>query len=206
MSTQVFPTLRGLTFGVERTHEWSNTVMESVSGKETRAAYWASARYTWTLNFEFLRVSTAFPEFQNLWSFFSARQGRYDSFLYTDYIDFTVTGSALGSGDSTNRNFQLARQFGGSSAINEPILAPNTVSKVAVAGSSISSTAFTVHSWGSSLPGIVSFSTFAPSSGQAVSADFTYYFPVRFDDDVTTFSQFMYNLWENKKIVLKSLK
>jgi uncharacterized protein (TIGR02217 family) len=206
MSTQVFPTLVGLTFGVERTHKWSNTIMESVSGKETRVAYWNAASYTWTLNFEFLRSSTSFSEFQNLWGFVSARRGRYDSFLYQDYIDNTVTGSAIGTGDSTNRAFQLLRQFGGSSAVNEPVLAPNVVSRVTVAGSSVSSTTFSVGAWGSSLPGIVTFSTFAPSSAQAVAANFTYYFPVRFDADVTTFTQFMYNLWENPKIVLQSLK
>lgn len=207
MSTQAFPTLPGLTYNIERTHEWRNEIMEAVSGKETRVAYWQAARYSWTLTFEFLRGSTSFNEFQNLWGFMSARQGRYDSFLYTDDMDNSVTGQPIGSGDSTKRSFQLYRQFGGSSAVSEPVLAPNTVTKVTVAGSSIDPTNFTVHYWGSSIPGTIVFSTTAiPASGQAVAADFSYYFPARFDDDVGSYNEFMQKLWENKKIVIRSLK
>lgn len=207
MSTQVFPTLPGLTYNIERTHEWRNEVMEAVSGKETRVAYWIAARYSWTLTFEFLRASTSFNEFQNLWGFMSARQGRYDSFLYQDDIDNTIAGSPIGSGDSVTRSFQLLRQFGGSSGVPEPVLAPNSVTKVTIAGSSVSSTDFTVNYWGSTAPGTILFSTSSiPSSGQAVAADFSYYFPARFDDDVGTYNEFMNKLWENKKVVLRSLK
>ena len=206
MSTQVFPTLKGLTFNGDRTQNWNTQVQEAISGKETRVAYWSAARYTWTLTFEFLRSSTSFNEFQNLWGFMSARQGRFDSFLYTDPEDNAVTGQLLGLGDSTNKNFQLLRQFGGSSAAIEPALAPNTITKMSVGGSSVSSTMFTVGQWGSTSPGVVAFSTFAPSSTQSISADFSYYFPVRFDEDVGTFNEFMNKLWENKKIVMRSLK
>lgn len=185
---------------------WNTQVQEAVSGKETRIAYWAYPRFTWTLTFEFLRASTSFNEFQNLWGFLSARQGRFDSFLYTDDTDNTEVAQQLGVGDSTNRAFQLLANFGGSSAILSPILAPNAVTKVTVAGSSVSSTTFTTSAWGSSVPGVITFSTFAPSGGQAVTADFTYYFPCRFDDDIGTFVEFMQKLWENKKLVLKSIK
>lgn len=205
MSTQVFPTLQGLTFNIERSHEWSSEVMESVSGKETRVAYWSAARYTWKLTFEFLRASTTFSEFQNLWGFYSARQGRYDSFLFQDDTDNTAVGASLGSGDGSNKAFQLRRQFGGSSAINEPILAPNAVTRVTIGGSSVSTSQFTVGAWGSSVPGIITFST-TPGNGVAIGANFTYYFPVRFDIDASSFVEFMSKLWENKSIILKSLK
>lgn len=206
MSTQVFPSLSGLTFNIERTIEWNTQVQEAISGKETRIAYWSAARYTWTLAFEFLRSSTSFNEFQNLFGFMSARQGRFDSFLYTDPEDFSSTGNQLGVGDSTVRAFQLLRRFGGSSAIAEPVLAPNAVTLVTVAGSSISSTQFSVSQWGSTVPGVITFSTFAPSGGQAVTADMSYYFPCRFDDDVGTYVEFMSKLWENKKVIFRSIK
>lgn len=206
MSAQVFPTLPGLTFDIEREMLWNTQVQENISGKETRIGYWSAARYSWTLTFEFLRASTTFSEFQNLFGFISARKGRFDSFLYTDDTDNATTGQLLGSGDSTNRNFQLLRAFGGSSATIEPVLAPNAVTKVTVAGSSVSSTQFSVGAWGSSLPGIISFSTFAPSGGQSVSADFSYYFPCRFDQDANSFVEFMSKLWENKKLIIKSIK
>ena len=211
MSTQIFPStsLPGLTFDIERTQEWYTDVQTAASGKETRISYWAASRYSWTLTFEFLRSSTSFGEFQTLWGFINARRGRYDSFLYRDDEDNTAIAASLGTGDSTNRDFQLVRRFGGSSAIYEPILAPvsstaNVV--VTVAGSTISSTQYTIGTWGSSIPGVVHFSTFAPSNGSAVAANFTYYFPCRFDEDVATFNEFMSRLWENKKVVFKSIK
>jgi uncharacterized protein (TIGR02217 family) len=206
MSAQVFPSLPGITFDIERNIIWNTQVQEAISGKETRVGYWSAARYTWSLTFEFLRASTTFNEFQNLFGFFSARQGRFDSFLYSDDTDNATTGSQLGVGDSTVRTFQLLRRFGGSSAISEPVLAPNTVTRVTVAGSSVSSTQFTVGAWGSSVPGIITFSTFAPSVAQAVTADFSYYFPCRFDEDAGSFVEFMSKLWENKKLIIKSIK
>lgn len=206
MSTQVFPTLLGLTFDIERTMQWNTQVQETISGKETRLGYWSAARYTWSLTFEFLRASTSFNEFQNLWGFLSARQGRFDSFLYTDDTDNATTGQQLGVGDSTVRAFQLLRRFGGSSGIIEPVLAPNTVTKVTVAGSSVSSTQFSVGQWGSTVPGMITFSTFAPSVAQSVTADFSYYFPCRCDQDVGSFVEFMSKLWENKKLIIKSIK
>ena len=206
MSTQVFPTLPGLTYNVERTQEWSGQVQSAISGKETRLAYWSAARYMWTLTFEFLRSSTSFSEFQNLWGFMSARQGTFDSFLYQDVEDYQSSAKLLGTGDSTTRSFQLLRQYGGSSAAIEPIYAPASVTRVTVAGSSVSSTQFTVNYWGSTVPGTIAFSTFAPSGGQLVAADFSYYFPCRFMEDVGTFNNFMVKLWENKKLAFKSIK
>jgi uncharacterized protein (TIGR02217 family) len=204
MSTQTFPSLPGLTFDIERTMEWVTNIQESVSGKETRVAYWSAARYSWTLTFEFLRGSTAFLEFQNLWGFMSARQGKFDSFLYTDDMDNSVTGQAIGTGDSTTKSFQMFRAFG-ITGLTEPVLAPNVVSKVSVGGSSVSSTSFTINRWGSSAPGTILFST-APGAAAAIAADFTYYFPARFDDDKASFVEFMSKLWENKKLVLRSIK
>lgn len=207
MSTQVFPSLPGLTYSVTRTIEWNTQIQEAISGKETRLGYWSAARYTWTMSFSFLRSNT-FSEFQTLWGFLSARKGRFDSFLYSDVEDFSSTGQLLGVGDSTTRNFQLLRQFGGSSAAIEPSLAPNVVSQILVNGSSISSTSFTVGPWQSTAPGpgVVAFSTFAPTAGQSVAANYSWYFPCRLDDDVGSFDNFMNKLWENKKLIFRSIK
>jgi len=205
MGTQVFPTLAGLAYPVEREIEWNNAVQETISGKETRVAYWATARYKWTVALNFLRSSTAFNEFQNLWGFVSARQGRFDTFLYTDVEDFQASSQSLGQGDSTNLSFQLLRQFGGSSAIIEPVLAPNALTVLTVAGTSVSSTTFTVNGWGTTAPGTIAFST-PPANGAAIAATFSYYFPVRFDEDVLTFVNSMSKLWECKKLVFRSVK
>ena len=92
MSTAVLPTLKGLTFDVEREMLWNNQVQQSISGKETRIAYWSAARYRWTLTYSMLRSDSSNLELQSLFGFCSARQGSFDSFLYQDSDDNSVTG------------------------------------------------------------------------------------------------------------------
>jgi uncharacterized protein (TIGR02217 family) len=203
MSSQVFPTLKGLGFDVVRTAIWSNAIQTNVSGKETRIGYWTYPRYQWDLMFDFLRSDTTNAELQSLLGFFNSRNGSFDSFLYTDSADNSVTTQNIGTGDGTTRTFQLARTFGG---FAEPILAPNTVSNVYVDG--VDQAGFwTVSNWGSSTPGIITFSVgHAPANTKAVTATFSYYWPVRFLNDTTSFANFMYQLWNNKKVSFISLK
>ena len=47
--------------------------------------------------------------------------------------------------------------------------------------------------------------TAPPPSGQAITADFTYWFRVRFADDTAEFENFMYQLWQSKQIKLQSV-
>ena len=51
--------------------------------------------------------------------------------------------------------------------------------------------------------GLVTFVT-PPTAGQAITADFTYWFRVRFVDDTAEFENFMYQLWQLKQIKLQS--
>ncbi len=147
MSTQIFPSLPGLGWSVKRTPQWKTRVQESISGKETRIADWSFPRWQWELTFEFLRQAGAnqqaqsfagqtYSEFQLLAGFFNARQGMFDSFLYQDADDNAVTGQQFGTGDGTTTVFQLARAFGG---FVEPILAPNSIANLYLAGAPIPS-------------------------------------------------------------------
>ena len=42
-------------------------------------------------------------------------------------------------------------------------------------------------------------------AGQAITADFTYYFRVRFSDDTAEFENFMLQLWQARQIKLQSV-
>src|SRR5437879_4486020 len=129
MSSSVFPTrieLPGLAYDVVRTPVWSGSeVHQSVSGKETAIAYQANPRWEWTLKFEFLRQARS--EFSLLAGFFNRMKGPFDTFLFTDEDDHTITAQVIGVGDSVQTDFQLLRTFG---QFSEPILAPNVVSGV----------------------------------------------------------------------------
>jgi uncharacterized protein (TIGR02217 family) len=138
MSVATFPVLAGLGWDVNRTEMWKNTVQENVSGKETRVALWSYPRRQWALTYDFLRQGTvngsSYTEFSQLAGFFNQRQGTFDSFLYTDSDDASVTGQSIGAGDGTTTAFQLIRSFGG---FIEPILAPNAVGAVYLGGTAI---------------------------------------------------------------------
>lgn len=201
MSTQVLPSLLGLGFSITRTPKWKTGIVENVSGKEVRIAYQSYPRYQWDLTYNFLRSAASFTEFQQLIGFFNARYGKYDSFLFADPDDYTVTAQAIGTGDGSTTTFQLVKSFG---SFVEPVLAPNVVSNVYLNGVNQAS-GWTVSSWGSATPGILTFSS-PPGSGVAITATFTYYYPVRFVDDNMNFENFMYQLYMAKKVSIISIK
>lgn len=201
MSTQLFPTLSGLGWSVTRSPQWKTRIQQAVSGKETRIADWSYPRWQWSLTYDFLRQGAAYEEFAALAGFFNARQGAFDTFLYTDPDDNGAMGQALGQGDGSTTAFPLVRTFGG---FIEPILAPTAVSAVYLGGVRQES-GWSVAAWGTASPGVVTFDT-APASGVAVAADFSFAFPCRFVDDTLDFEKFMAALYALKKIDFISVK
>ena len=199
MSTQILPSLVGLGFNVVRSPKWSSIVQRSASGKETAMAMWSYPQWNYELTYELLRSGSP-AEFQALAGFFNARLGRFDSFLYEDPDDCSITGQALGGGDGSNKKFQLARSFGG---FIEPMFAPKLVSAVYLNG--VPASGWTVSNWGTAAPGVITFAT-APSSGVIVSATFTYYFPCRFADDQIDFNKFLSQMWNAQSVKFYTLK
>ena len=207
MSTQVLPTLAGQGWDVVRTPVWDTTVQTNVSGKETRIANQTYPRWKWDISFNVLRQGTvfgiAYTEMSQLAGFYNARQGQFDSFLYTDADDNSVTGQSIGAGDGTTTAFQLVRAFG---SFVEPVLAPNVVSAVKINGvPKTLGTDYTVGAWGSSTAGVITFTT-APAASAAITADFTYYFPCRFSSDEFELTKFQQGFYSGKKLSFISLK
>jgi uncharacterized protein (TIGR02217 family) len=128
--------------------------------------------------------------------FFLQQQGAFQPFLFDDPTDGTVTGQAIGTGNSSASVFQLVRSMGGCA---EPMAAPNTVSAVYFNGILQSPAGYAVDAD----TGLVTF-TAPPPAGQSITADFTYRFRVRFADDTAEFENFMYQLWQLKQIKLQS--
>jgi len=209
MSTAAFPTLPGLAWPVQRSLLWQTRTQQSVSGKRLNLADWSYPKRRFGLTYNFLRGSTgpSFTEWQTMEGFFNSRFGSWDSFLYTDPRDYSVDSSTIGTGDSTDRDFQLSRVLGSTVAsFSEPVTAPLAVSAMVVAGTSYTSTQFVTQYWGSTAPGMITFSTFAPSTGQAIVATFTYAWPVSFDSDTMDFSEFVRAIWDLKGCSFTTLK
>jgi uncharacterized protein (TIGR02217 family) len=199
MSSAIFPALPGLEYPVVRTPMGGKTLIQtSVSGKENRAALWTAPRWRWTLSFNFLRDLIDANDFRALVGFYLARQGSYDSFLFNDVDDNQAAAQPIGAGDGATTQFQLVRTLGG---FTEPVLAPNSVATVYLNGTPAAGSTWSANPGG----GVLTFTT-APGAGVAITADFTFYWPVRFMADEYDFAKFMNLLWEQKKLDLISLK
>jgi len=201
MSISVLPSLIGLGFDVVRTPQWDTVVQQALNGKETRLARQTYPRWKWELTYNLLRSNPFYGELQQLAGFFNERQGKYDTFLYQDADDNSITGQSIGTGDGTTTSFQLIRTFGG---FIEPMLAPNVVSAVYI-NSVVQTSGVSINYWGSTSPGMITFTT-APASGTAITANFSYYFPVRMDTDNVSFNMFLSQYYKAKKFSFISVK
>lgn len=198
----VFPSLVGLGFDVNKTPQWNTNVNMSASGKKTAIEFWSSPVMRYELLYDYLPSDLTAHDLQDLMGFFNSLNGRATPFLFDDADDNTVTGQLLGTGDGADTTFQLLRAYGG---FSEPVLAPNVIGAVYLGTAAQASSLWAVSAYGTSAPGVLTF-TGAPSSGAVVSADFTYYWPVRFLDDTLTFRKFMYQLWDAKKVSFETEK
>ena len=110
--------------------------------------------------------------------FFLQQQGAFQPFLYDDPTDDQAAAQAIGSGDGSTTIFQLVRSMGVAlpgGGFAEPITAPNTLGAIYFNGVRQSPSAYTLDV----ATGLVTFAA-PPPAGQLVTADFTYYFRVRF--------------------------
>lgn len=201
MGNSVFPSLVGLGWEFERKPIFKNIVQESASGFEDRIGLALYPRFLYTLNYDLLRGDATNLELQTLFAFFCSRRARFDSFLFTDPDDYTVTGQPLGTGDAAETDFQLVRTMTGTGGISYvmPIIAPNAVSEIRIDGSPVDPGDYTVGA-----TGIVTFDT-PPGDGLAIVADFTYYWRCRFEADEMDFRKFMYQLWRTDGLQFKTL-
>ena len=210
MSNLQFPDLRGLSWDYALTPTFSTGVQQATSGREVRAAFWSAPLWKISLTYEFLHDDPRHvdqngnSELQQLVGFFLARQGAFDSFLIDlaqltrKPLDSTISGLPICTGDSSTTDFQLVRNIGG---YLEQVQNPAGQSAtVYVAGArKTQGVDYTITN------GIVSFSS-PPASGAAITADFQWLWRVRFTQDSVEFDNFMYLLWECKKVELVSVR
>lgn len=203
MSNAILPTLAGVQWGITKRPIWNSRVQTSVGGYETRIALASLPRWRWSLSFEFLRQNTTDAEFQSLANFFNARQGKYDSFLYSDPSDNTISDSVslrqnFGTGDGATSGFQLGRSLVASGVFEyiynlnaTPKIYKNAVLQVAGVDYNISN-------------GLVAF-TAPPAGGAALTWSGTYYWRARFDQDGSDFTEFMDAYWSLAELAFVSI-
>jgi uncharacterized protein (TIGR02217 family) len=196
MSTVVFPSLPGLSWPFTRTPVWKTGIQTTQSGRELRAAFMSYPIYTWTASYDVLRTASTLTEFQQLLAFFNARSGSYDTFLFNDPDDNTVTAQVFGTGNGTTTQFQLTKSFGG---YTEPV--PNIVAGATVY---VNGTLTTV-TLNSPSPGWVTFAS-APANGTSLSWTGSYQYVCRFLDDKYDFDRVFTGIYGVKKLAFQSVK
>lgn len=200
MSNQVFPTLAGLSWGIVKRPRWNTRVQSSISFVETRIRFASLPQWRWSLPFQFLRQNATDAEFQALADFYNSRSGQWDSFLYSDPTDNTVTDMNFGTGDGSTVAFQLGRRLltGG---LLEPIYNVQTLTNIKKAGVLQTSPA----NYSISASGLVTF-TSAPAAAAALTWTGTYYWRCRFDQDSADLTNFASTFWSLGELAFVSVK
>jgi hypothetical protein len=218
MSGQIFPsTIRGLDVNVTKAPTFSTLVQEAPSGYTTRLAQMQNPIWKFWLTWNYLKdnpkdipVGLTYTDLQTMMGFYMARQGQYDDFLYDDPSDDYV-GPALNTDMTPNTQAELQvvtdgtyyyspiqRNMGGQ--FYEDITDLNGGIQVYADGVAKSSpTNYTVLGPGLAIPGYsfaglyLKWAITSPVGPPAspVTAQFNFYFRVRFDTDQREFDQFI---------------
>ena len=210
MSNLLFPDLRGLAWDYTLAPMFSTGVQQATGGREVRVAFWSAPLWKISLTYSYLHDDgqhvdqNGYSELQQIAGFFLARQGQFDSFLIDlaqltrKPLDSTVSGQPIGIGDNSTTSFQLVRNIGGYlEQVQNPAGQSATVYVASV--KKTAGTDYTITN------GMVSFAS-PPATGAAVTADFQWLWRVRFAQDSEEFDNFMYQLWECKKVELVSVR
>jgi hypothetical protein len=219
MSNALFPTLPGLMWGMTLSDVFNTQIYQTaLPGSETRISKGPDPTFAIKLEYEFLRNYPGLDELNTLRAFFSARKGQFDSFLLDptsltkNPIDSSIAGQVLTV--DGNNYASLIRTEGGNP---ETIYEVNTITNIYANGSPITPggvpntvpiagqwnywTASGSRTYGSaSYPGVVI--QFGSSPTLPVTADFSWYYRVRFEKANADFDAFMFELYELQEISL----
>lgn len=214
MSSLVFPDLPGKFITVARTPGYATGVQATASGKEFRAAWQTRPRTRWVISYEFLRAdpttADALQEWQRLVGFFNRHWGQFDSFLYPDPEDASVTAHPFGTGDGTTVAFQLQRTMVPATYRSsplvfwptitdgfEPITNTNSAPLIYVDGVlKTITTDYTING-----AGLVTFVS-APANTKPLTWTGTYYKKVRFATDQLETRRIVTQIWESRTVEL----
>lgn len=171
-----------ITYGVSGGPEFNTTIGSSTSGYEKRNQNWEEPLRSWVVG----HVIDGTAKLKELLAFYIARRGRAYSFLFRDWLDYSVSDStegAMGTGNGSNLVFQLKKTYTDSVRTTVRNIVKPKTSTVKVFVNGVEKT-LTTHYTFSSSTGVVTFTPGnAPPNGHAVHWTGEFYIPVRFDSD-----------------------
>ena len=184
-----------IAYGATGGPEYLTTVVSMASGHEQRNANWSAARGKWNVA-SGLKHQT---QLNTLIAFFRARKGRAYGFRFKDWTDYRATGQAIGTGEGATKSFQLVKSYvSGAGSETRIITKP-------VQGTVVPYLTGIKHTSGwlmNTTTGILTFLT-APAQGVAITANFEFDVPIRFDTDsmAVTIEQIDLHQWSDIPII-----
>jgi uncharacterized protein (TIGR02217 family) len=192
---------------IKKRMQFHTRLQRSVNGRDFRLLDQPLPIWTWTLTFPVLRDQNdsraaspySYAELRDLMAAFLGGFGPYGLYGFDDVTDDKVAGQYLTTGDGLNSTYQAQRTMGsGAGSFTEPITLLNVVSALYYNGIDAGAFRYDVST------GLIYAAAAAPS-GARVTADFTYYFRVRFTDDLQDFENLMLDLWQLKQCAIQSV-
>ncbi len=189
-----FPT--DIAYGSSGGPEYSTDIVITHGGYEQRNINWSQARAKYNVAHG---VKTQ-AQLDALIAFFRVRKGRADGFRFKDWSDYKATAQVVGTGNGTNKIFQLVKTYSSGNVMETRTITKPVVATLAVyvnvvlqAGSAYSL---------DSITGKITFVT-APANTAVITADFEFDVPVRFDTDrlSATLDSYGINSWNDIPLV-----
>ena len=199
MSSQVYPTLPGLSIEIQRSYVWKTGKQEALSGKQSAISYRQYPVVHYELTYNVLRRNVSPDELQSIVGLYNQMRGGYDTFLFTDPEFNTITPSnaaqygVFGTGDGSTLTFQLIATFQNTGGPGGPELVQNLNGTPVLYdnGTTISAANYSIGA-----TGIVTFGAgHAPASGHSLTWSGSWYYRCRFDEDAIEWKRFMSQLW-----------
>jgi uncharacterized protein (TIGR02217 family) len=164
-----------IAYGAAGGPEFNTSVTTTFAGFEQRNINWQKSRGRWDVSTGIKNKS----DMDAVIAFFRARFGKAHGFRFKDWSDYQAVGQSLGTGNGAQTAFQLVKLYdSGGYTYQRDIKKPVNGTVKIYLNSILQSSGFTIDH----TTGIVTFSS-APGAGVAVSADFDFDVPVRFDTD-----------------------
>lgn len=162
----------------EETQNWRTLVTRYEDGKEQRRNKWSQPKRGYVITLRG-RTDTVMDQ---VWDFYTARSGAYDTFYFENTNESPISAGALGNGDGTTTVF---------TSPNFPYMSGSPTA-IMYNGTTIDSSNYTV----ARSTGAITF-TIAASGGTIITQDYSFARIVRFKEDSLARELFNFKLYNS---------
>ncbi|CAK8163529.1 Glycoside hydrolase family 24 [Candidatus Xenohaliotis californiensis] len=187
-----------IAYGAVGGPEFYTRITVTSSGKEYRNINWIEARNRYNVSHGVKNQE----QMQKLLAFFYAMHGKAIGFRFKDWLDYKVEAQTIGTGDNSNKTYQLFKIYNNNGNVyKRKISKPTNSVKIFLDKVQLDSTEFKIDI----KTGLIAFNS-PPNNNVAIIASFHFDVPVRFDNDRLIASIDESNRYTWKDINLVELK